>query len=108
MTVLFEAARAARLPNAPGRLSADIFRHGSLEVRWYAPRGIDPQVPHDRDEVYVVVSGHGRFRCAGEVGDCRAGDLLFAPAGAEHRFEDFSDDFATWVMFYGPVGGEAA
>jgi hypothetical protein len=24
----------------------------------------------------------------------------------EHRFEDPSDDFGTWVMFYGPEGGE--
>jgi hypothetical protein len=23
-----------------------------------------------------------------------------------HRFEEMSDDFGTWVMFYGPVGGE--
>jgi hypothetical protein len=23
-----------------------------------------------------------------------------------HRFEDFTDDFATWVIFYGPEGGE--
>jgi hypothetical protein len=34
------------------------------------------------------------------------GELLFVPAGVVHRFEDFSDDFATWVMFYGPEGGE--
>lgn len=34
------------------------------------------------------------------------GDVLFAPAGIEHRFENFSDDFVTWVIFYGPVGGE--
>ena len=27
-------------------------------------------------------------------------------AGVEHRFEDFSADFATWVFFYGPEGGE--
>ena len=27
--------------------------------------------------------------------------------GVEHRFEDFSDDFAAWVVFYGPSGGEA-
>ena len=39
---------------------------------------------------------------------CRAGDLVFAPAHAEHRFEDISADFATWVLFYGPEGGEAA
>jgi hypothetical protein len=35
-----------------------------------------------------------------------SGDMLFVPARMEHRFEDFSDDFATWVMFYGPAGGE--
>jgi hypothetical protein len=23
-----------------------------------------------------------------------------------HRFEEFSADFATWVMFWGPKGGE--
>jgi len=25
----------------------------------------------------------------------------------EHRFENFSDDLAVWVFFYGPEGGEA-
>jgi hypothetical protein len=30
------------------------------------------------------------------------GDLLFAAAHAPHGFEDFSDDFAVWVVFYGP------
>ena len=28
------------------------------------------------------------------------------PAGVEHRFEDFTDDFGMWVVFYGPEGGE--
>jgi uncharacterized protein YjlB len=36
------------------------------------------------------------------------GDALFVAATVEHRFEDFSDDFATWVVFYGPRGGESA
>jgi mannose-6-phosphate isomerase-like protein (cupin superfamily) len=34
------------------------------------------------------------------------GDALFVPAGAVHRFEDFSDDLAVWVVFWGPPGGE--
>ena len=34
------------------------------------------------------------------------GDVLFVPAGTVHRFEDFSADFATWIVFYGPEGGE--
>ena len=32
--------------------------------------------------------------------------LIFVPAGIEHRFENFTDDFSTWVIFYGPAGGE--
>lgn len=103
----FAAAAAALAPKEPGRLSARIFTHGTLEVRcWYAPRGTDPQAPHTRDEVYVVVAGRGDFLCDGSRHACAAGDLLFAPAGAEHRFENFTEDFATWVIFYGPEGGE--
>jgi len=25
-----------------------------------------------------------------------------------HRFEDFTEDLLTWVVFYGPEGGERA
>ncbi len=39
--------------------------------------------------------------------ECAPGELPFVPAGIEHRFLDFSDDFITWVLFYGPEGGEA-
>lgn len=34
------------------------------------------------------------------------GETLFAPAGADRRFEEFTADFGTWVMFPGPKGGE--
>ena len=34
------------------------------------------------------------------------GTVIFVPAAIEHRFVDFSDDFATWVVFWGPEGGE--
>jgi len=83
-----------------------LFRHGTLEVEIYRPRGVDNQKPHARDEVYVVFSGTGTFVNAGERRPFGPGEVLFAPAGAEHRFEGFSDDFATWVFFYGPEGGE--
>jgi mannose-6-phosphate isomerase-like protein (cupin superfamily) len=102
----------ARLPGPPNALwpqgarSVSMFSHGTLELKLYAPRGRDPQQPHTRDEVYVVVAGHGRFDNGGEVVDCAPGDALFVPAGRPHRFIDFSDDFATWVVFYGPEGGE--
>ena len=97
---------AAAMPLPEGRRSAEVLRYGSLEVRHYAPQGSDPQAPHDRDEVYIVARGRGFFVRGAERVAFGPGDMLFVPAGVEHRFEDFSDDFATWVMFYGPAGGE--
>lgn len=99
-------ARARKLP--PDRLSALLLRHGTLELRWYAPPNPDPQIPHDRDELYVVVSGRGWFVRGEDRVAFNPGDALFVPAHVPHRFEDFTPDLATWVVFYGPVGGEAA
>lgn len=96
----------AQLPGPNGERSVSGFRHGTLEIKLYAPRGHDPQTPHQRDEVYVVVSGEGEFVHEGQRDRFVAGDALFVAAGVEHRFERFTDDFAVWVFFYGPDGGE--
>ena len=82
------------------------WQRGELEIELYEPRAKDKQTPHSRDEVYVVVKGSGNFACVGETNPFAPGDVLFAPAGAEHRFLDFSDDLSVWVIFYGPEGGE--
>jgi mannose-6-phosphate isomerase-like protein (cupin superfamily) len=95
-----------RLPGPQGERSVALFEHGSLVVKLYAPRGNDPQTPHSRDEVYVVAQGSGEFVCGDKRPLFGPTDLLFAAAGVEHRFENFTDDFAVWVMFYGPEGGE--
>ena len=97
-----------QIPGVQAQRFAEVFRHGSLTVEVYAPRGHDPQVPHSRDEVYIVIQGSGQF----VNGDLRLqfgpGDFLFAAAGEAHRFEDFSVDLILWVIFYGPEGGEKA
>lgn len=90
----------------PGNLALPIFAHGSLEAEFYSPRGIDRQEPHSRDEVYVVARGEGLFFDGSTRRPVRAGTFVFVPAGQEHRFEEFSPDFAAWVFFYGPEGGE--
>ena len=77
-----------------------------LTLEIYAPRRRDPQTPHTRDEIYIVVSGRGTFVDGVERYPFGPGDFLFVPAGVVHRFEDFSDDLAVWVLFYGPEGGE--
>lgn len=83
-----------------------VFEHRTLSVEVYKPKDIDLQQPHSRDEVYVIISGNGDFLNNGVRTTCTAGDFLFVPAGVEHRFENFTGDFSTWVIFYGPEGGE--
>jgi len=83
-----------------------LLEHGTMELGFYKPDGRDPQQPHTRDEIYVVQSGTGYFVCGDERKPFEPGEALFVPAGAVHRFEDFSENFAAWVIFYGPDGGE--
>jgi mannose-6-phosphate isomerase-like protein (cupin superfamily) len=90
----------------PEILFAKIMEHGSMSVEIYRPHQTDNQTPHQQDELYVVVSGHGEFLNGSDRMSFAPGDVLFVPAGVDHRFLNFTDDFATWVIFYGPVGGE--
>ena len=84
--------------------------HGSLSVELFAPAtsqlGRDIQQPHAQDELYVVQRGTSDFWRDGSAVAVQAGDILFVPAGVPHRFENFSPDFVTWVVFYGPPHGE--
>jgi mannose-6-phosphate isomerase-like protein (cupin superfamily) len=86
--------------------SAFVFEHGTLQVKMYCPASKDLQKPHTRDEIYVIARGSGSFVNGDERHALHTGDVLFVPAGVTHRFEEFSDNFCTWVMFYGPEGGE--
>ena len=97
----------ARVPSPDGKRFATVLEHGSLTVEIYAPRGVDPQQPHTRDEAYIVVQGSGEFINGESREAFTPGDFLFVPAGVEHRFVNFTDDLIVWVIFYGPEGGEA-
>lgn len=97
---------AERLRAVAPQPFVELFRHGTLRIELYQPDRVDDQEPHDQDEVYVVISGSGEFVNGETRRPFEAGELLFVPAGVEHRFDNFTEDFATWVIFYGPVGGE--
>lgn len=99
-------AALQKLAAEKGSEFTDIFSHGSLDVEIYKPGKIDRQRPHSRDEIYVVMSGSGFFVNGGVRQPFERGEVLFVAAGVEHRFEEFTEDFATWVFFYGPEGGE--
>ena len=55
-----------------------------------------------------MIDGHGHVREGRRASrPFGPGDVIFVEAGAVHRFEAYGDDFATWVVFWGPEGGEA-
>jgi mannose-6-phosphate isomerase-like protein (cupin superfamily) len=108
MTAHLTPAAALAALAATDTAFRELFAHGTLSVEVYRPVGTDLQAPHGRDELYVVIAGRGTFLCGDSRQPFGPGDLLVVPARMPHRFEDFSDDFATWVVFYGPEGGENA
>lgn len=90
------------LPGPNGERWATVLQQENLDVEIYAPRGKDPQNPHTRDEVYVVMQGNGQFQNGETRQPFAPGDVLFVPAQQLHRFEDFTDNLIVWVIFYGP------
>jgi mannose-6-phosphate isomerase-like protein (cupin superfamily) len=84
------------------RRHAEVIGHGSMTAGVYAPHVSDDQEPHDQDQLYLVVNGTGFFRIDEERRPFGAGDLLFVEAGTDHRFEDFTPDFAAWSILWGP------
>ena len=94
------ARRRARSATDTGR-SSEVFVDGDLEVRFAARPTNGPQVPHQRDELYFVASGSGHYRVEETVTAVGPGDVLFCAAHVAHGFEDISEDFSVWVLFYG-------
>lgn len=90
-----------------GVWDTEVMAHGTMIVEIFAPKETDYQTPHEQDELYIIISGSGEFVNDGVTYTFAPGDVLFVPAGVEHRFTRFTPDFATWVVFWGPKGGEA-
>lgn len=80
---------------------AVMLSHGSMSVEYFVPGRNDTQQPHKQDELYIIISGTSEFYRDKEIIICNKGDVLFVPAAMEHRFINASEDFATWVIFYG-------
>lgn len=106
-TIVTFADLLKRIPTpAHGPRFALAMAHGSMSVELYAPVGVDRQQAHRQDELYVVARGEAEFVMDGQRTAVAPGHVLFVPAGADHRFENIGAHFATWVVFWGPAGGE--
>jgi quercetin dioxygenase-like cupin family protein len=89
-----------------GRIFTTLLHRASLEVEFFKPIGVDDQQPHVKDEIYVITAGSSNFTWGTQKTPVETGDIIFVPAGVEHRFTGMSEDFSTWAIFYGPDGGE--
>jgi len=96
----------ARIPGPAGEHAVSLLQRGTLSVKLSLPVVPNQQTPHAQDEVYVIVCGRGVLIHDGKRDQFESGDLLFVAAGIEHRFQDFTDDLAVWVVFFGPQGGD--
>jgi gentisate 1,2-dioxygenase len=90
---------------AAGETYLERLSKAGFDVGLYRPGEIDPQGPHQSDEVYVIAAGEGVFMRDGEETPFAPGDLLFVPAGTDHRFTRYTPGFAAWVIFFGPKPG---
>ena len=80
-------------------LHSETFELGLYEL---AAGSEDGQQPHDEDEVYVVVSGRGRFVVDGEDVAVGPGTVLFVAKHAVHRFHSIEEDLSIVVAFAPP------
>ena len=105
--IRFSESRTS-IPGPAGEHSVTVLQRGSIDVRLALAPAVPPSelTPHSQDEIYVIVRGEGVLFHDGKRDSFQSGDLLFVAAGVEHRFEDYTDDLAVWVVFYGPSGGE--
>ncbi len=76
------------------------FKKGNVTLVFFAPRETDYQTFHEEDEYYFIARGSGKLVIEEEVFDCATGDAFFVAANLRHHFEDFTDDFATWAIFF--------
>jgi len=100
------AEARGRIPGPAGEHAVSVLQRGSLHLKLSLPVRPNRQTPHTQDELYVIVAGRGVLVHDGRRDAFGPGDAMFVAAGTEHWFEDFTDDLAVWVVFYGPPGGE--
>jgi mannose-6-phosphate isomerase-like protein (cupin superfamily) len=67
---------------------------------------LDEQVPHNEDEIYVVVGGRASFTAGSANVEVTAGSILYVPSLMVHRFHDITERLTT-LVFFAPAESQA-
>ena len=76
------------------------FEKDGVKLIFFAPKNKDYQTIHEEDEFYFIIRGTGRIRIAENSFPFAPGDAFFVSKGVKHCFTEFSEDFATWAVFF--------
>ena len=84
-----------------GKLYKEFLRVPLMSAGVYvlAPGAVDPQKPHQEDELYYVVRGRAKFRAGDQEQAVQAGSLIFVSGQVEHRFFDITEELEVLVVF---------
>lgn len=79
----------------------EFLRHPSLSLGLYVlPAGsVDPQQPHNEDEVYYIVSGQGQIDVGDETQPVQPGSIVFVAAYIPHKFHSITEALKILVFF---------
>ncbi len=61
--------------------------------------GVDPQSPHQEDELYYVTRGRARMEIGTENQEVGPGSVIFVAAQVKHHFYDIKEDLTVLVFF---------
>jgi mannose-6-phosphate isomerase-like protein (cupin superfamily) len=77
-----------------------LHQSARLEIGVYVLVAPEPdrQQAHKDDKVYVVLEGNGVLDVDGKRVELFEGDVMFVPAGAEHRFVGYENDLTLLVI----------
>lgn len=95
-----------RIPGPPtkkwpdGVWFARAFASDTLSVQLYTPKSGMYPTPPGVHIIYIVMRGRANMVVGHEKHDMKPGDVIPVGVDVTHEFENFTDDFATYVIFW--------
>jgi mannose-6-phosphate isomerase-like protein (cupin superfamily) len=106
----FSIPEVTNLRKESGNAWLEFLNLPSLSMGVYhLPAGTNDRethTPHDRDEIYIGIRGHGRLTADGEEFAIESNTIVLVKAGIEHYFHDITDDLTVLVFFAAEPSGK--
>ena len=83
----------------------EFLKNSSLSSGIYhlAKGSVDPQSPHEQDEIYYVLAGKASFKSESGIQPIEQGSVVFVAGEAQHKFVDIEEDLTLLVFFAAKV-----